>query len=208
MSSGATSATAGSRSGGGTAFNSSPLDDATQERQLVNRAISGDRRSQEAFYRKYAPAALTVCRRYTNDRAEVMDLLNTGMLKVFEKLDQFRWEGSLEGWIKRLVFHSTVDQFRARRKRPTLEIAAWDQPTEEKATHSLYAEDLSKMIDLLPETSKEVFWLYAVEGYSHAEIANRLHFTEGNSRWHLNKARTLLKERLHTAPFQTNRYAG
>ncbi len=184
------------------------MPETNEERDLVAGALRGDRRAQEAFYRRFAPAALTVCRRYTTDRTEVMDLLNTGMLKVFDKLDQFRWEGSLEGWIKRLVFHSTVDQFRARRKRPTLEIAHWDQPTDEKATHSLYADDLCKLIELLPETSKEVFWLYAVEGFSHAEIAERLHFSEGNSRWHLNKARTLLKERLNSAPFQNNRYAG
>lgn len=175
---------------------------------MVTAALTGDRRAQEAFYRKFAPAALSVCRRYTQDRSEAMELLNIGMLKVFDKLDQFRWEGSLEGWIKRLVFNCTIDQFRGKRKRPTLEIALWDQPTAEKATQSLYAEDLKKMIDLLPETSKEVFWLFAVEGYNHAEIAQRLHFSEGNSRWHLNKARTLLKDKLASEPFQHNRYAG
>lgn len=137
-----------------------------------------------------------------------MDFLNTGMMKVFEKLDQFRWEGSLEGWIKRLVFNSTIDQFRGKRKRPTMELANWDQPTESGATQSLYAEDLCALIELLPEKSKEVFWLFAVEGFTHAEIAQRLQFSEGNSRWHLNKARQLLKEKLASEPYQHNRYAG
>ena len=178
------------------------------EEELVRRCLQDDRRAQEAFYRRYAPVALTVCRRYAKNRDEVMDLLNTGMLKVFDKLDQFRWEGSLEGWIKRLIFHATIDQLRKKRKRPTVEIADWDQPDEANVTQSLFADDLVRIIDLLPEPSREVFYLFAVEGYSHAEIAARLHFTEGNSRWHLNKARKLLKDRLTKAPYKHNRYAG
>lgn len=174
----------------------------------MQETLKGGRRAQEAFYRRYAPVALQVCRRYTSDRAEAREFLNTGMLKVFDKLDQFRGEGSLEGWIKRLVFHATIDQLRKKKKRPTLEITNWDQPTDAPVTQSLYADDLCKMIDLLPEQSKEVFWLFAVEGFSHKEIAQRLQFSEGNSRWHLNKARQLLKEKLASQPFQYNRYAG
>ncbi|MCP9235516.1 RNA polymerase sigma factor [Lewinella sp. JB7] len=182
--------------------------DTAHDRTLVNECLRGNRRAQETFYRRYAPVALVVCRRYAPGREEAMALLNGGMMKVFEKLDQFRWEGSLEGWVKRVVFHATIDQFRKQRKRPTLEIADWDQPTEDSVTHRLYADDLCRLIDLLPETSKEVFWLFAVEGYSHAEIAGKLHFSEGNSRWHLNKARQLLREKLNQASHNQNRYAG
>lgn len=167
-----------------------------------------DRRAQEALYRRFAPAALVICRRYAADRDEAMALLNGGMFKVFQKLNTFRWEGSLEGWVKRLVFHAAIDQFRGTRQRPTMEIVDWDKPTEASATHSLYAEDLCRMIELLPETSKEVFWLFAVEGYNHAEIAQRMEFSEGNSRWHLNKARQILRKKLQAPPFKSNRYAG
>ena len=137
-----------------------------------------------------------------------MELLNGGMMKVFDKLDQFRWEGSLEGWVKRLVFRSSVDQFRKNRQRPTLEIADWDAPAAETVTQSLYADDLCQIVELLPASTREVFWLYAVEGYDHAEIAARLGFSVGNSRWHLNKARTILREKLATTAYKTNRYAG
>ncbi len=178
------------------------------EKSLVSDCLAGDRRAQEVFYRRFAPVALVVCRRYAPSREEAMALLNGGMMKVFQKLDQFRWEGSLEGWVKRLVFHSTIDQFRGQKKRPTLEIADWDRPAEASVTHSLYADDLCRIIDLLPETSKEVFWLFAVEGYSHAEIAHQLNFSEGNSRWHLNKARQILRDKLQSHPFKSNRYAG
>ena len=179
------------------------------ERALVAACLKQDRRAQEAFYRRYAPAALATCRRYAPDREEAMALLNGGMLHVFEKLDQFRWEGSLEGWVRRLVFTYTIDQYRRkRRQRPTLEIADWDQPTDDTATHRLYAEDLYKLVDRLPGTTKEVFWLFAVEGYSHAEIAAQLDFSEGNSRWHLNKARQLLRDHFHASPKNYSRHAG
>jgi len=178
------------------------------DKSLVKACLAGNRRAQEAFYRRFAPVGLRVCRRYAPGRDEAMALLNGGMMKVFQKLDQFRWEGSLEGWVKRLVFNSAIDQFRSQKRRPTLEIADWDQPNEATVTHSLYADDLCRIIDLLPETSKEVFWLFAVEGYSHAEIATQLNFSEGNSRWHLNKARQILRDKLQSKPFKSNRYAG
>ncbi|MFT6721947.1 MAG: DNA-directed RNA polymerase specialized sigma24 family protein, partial [Bdellovibrionota bacterium] len=78
------------------------------EKSLVTACLAGDRRAQEAFYRRYAPVALVICRRYANDREEAMEILNGGMMKVFQKLDKFRWEGSLEGWVKRLVFRSAI----------------------------------------------------------------------------------------------------
>ena len=182
--------------------------DYASERELVAACLRGERRAQEVFYRKFAPAALTACRRYASGREEAMELLNGGMMKVFDKLDQFRWEGSLEGWVKRLVFRSSVDQFRKNRQRPTLEIADWDAPAAETITQSLYADDLCQIVELLPASTREVFWLYAVEGYDHAEIAARLGFSVGNSRWHLNKARTILREKLATTAYKTNRYAG
>ncbi len=137
-----------------------------------------------------------------------MELLNVGMTKVFDRLSAFRFEGSLEGWVKRIVFRAAIDQIRGERRRPTLEIADWDRPEESNVTHSLYAEDLCRIIDLLPESTREVFWLFAVEGFSHAEIGAKLGFTEGNSRWHLSKARQLLREQLNREPNKYNRYAG
>lgn len=181
---------------------------ASDDKDLIKSCLAGDRRAQEAFYRRYAPAALAVCRRYAKGREEAMELLNGGMMKVFSRLDRFRGEGSLEGWIKRVVFRYAIDHFRSQKQQPTLEIADWDTPTTATATHSLYAADLCRIIDLLPEASKEVFWLFAVEGYSHAEIAGRLGFTEGNSRWHLNKARQILRNKLQSTAFKSNRYAG
>ncbi|MEM9837119.1 MAG: sigma-70 family RNA polymerase sigma factor [Bacteroidota bacterium] len=178
------------------------------DRALVDACIRNERAAQEQFYRRYAPVALRICRRYAHQREEAMELLNSGMLKVFQKLHTFSWQGSLEGWIKRLVFRVVADHFRSRRQPATLEIADWDQATEAKITHQLFADDLCRVIETLPVVSKDVFWLHAVEGYSHAEIAQKLALTEGTSRWHLNKARNLLKEKLQSKQLKNNRYAG
>ncbi|MEM8583431.1 MAG: sigma-70 family RNA polymerase sigma factor [Bacteroidota bacterium] len=181
---------------------------ATHDPDLLASCIEGDRVAQERFYRRYAPPALRVVRKYAHSQQEAMELLNSGMLRVFQKLDSFQGTGSLEGWVKRVVFRVVADHFRSKRKPATFEIADWDQPTPGAITHELYAEDLCKIIDTLPANSREVFWLHAVEGYAHAEIASKLDITEGTSRWHLNKARTILKERLASSAYKSNRYAG
>lgn len=178
------------------------------DRELVDACIRNERASQEVFYRRFAPVALTVCRRYAHQPEEAMELLNGGMLRVFQKLHTFNWEGSFEGWIKRLVFRVVADHFRSKRQPATLEIVDWDQPTDAGITHQLYADDLCRVIETLPAVSKDVFWLHAVEGYSHAEIGEQLDMTEGTSRWHLNKARNLLKEKLQSQQLKSNRYAG
>jgi RNA polymerase sigma-70 factor (ECF subfamily) len=178
------------------------------DQELVAACLRNDRTGQAAFYRRYAPVALGVCRRYAHNREEAMELLNSGMLKVFQKLDSFRWEGSLEGWVKRLVFRTVADYFRLKRQPRTLEIADWDQPVAAGITHQLYAEDICRIIETLPGVSKEVFWLHAIEGYSHAEIGQQLNLSEGSSRWHLNKARNILKELLESNQLKNNRYAG
>ncbi len=178
------------------------------EEELIAACIRNERAAQEIFYRQYAPLALQVCRRYLASAPEAKELLNSGMLRVFQKLPTFRHEGSLEGWIKRLVFRHIASHFRAKQQPTTLEIRNWDSAEESQATQQLYAEDLCHIIETLPTMSREVFWLHAVEGYSHQEIGAQLQITEVNSRWHLNKARKRLKELLASKQYKNNRYAG
>lgn len=178
------------------------------EQELVAACLAGQRSGQEVFYRRFAPAALHLCRRYAHGPEEAQELLNSGMLRVFQKLGTFKWEGSLEGWVKRVVFRVVADHFRSKRQPATLELADWDQAAEAGITSRLYADDLCRIIDGLPGISKEVFWLFAVEGYSHAEIALTLSLTESNSRWHLYQARNVLKEKLASNALNSNKYAG
>ncbi len=179
------------------------------EEELVAGCVRNDRYSQELFYRRFAPGMLRMCLRYTSDREEAMDIVNTGMLRVFQKIDTYAFKGSLEGWVRRLVFHALADHFRkGDRKVQFLSLEDRDRPDPAAALHNLYIEDIFQLVDKLPEASREVFWLYAVEGYSHAEIGERLGISEGTSKWHLSTARQKLRNLLEKQYFKRNNYAG
>lgn len=137
--------------------------------------------------------------RYTQDREVAMDILNTGFLRVFKKLDTFAFSGSLEGWIRRLVFHSLSDYFKKHsRQIHFLELEDRDAPLKEGALNNLYFEDILKLVEMLPDATKEVFYLYAIEGYTHVEIAQKINISVGTSKWHLSNARKKLKQLIRT----------
>jgi RNA polymerase sigma factor (sigma-70 family) len=100
----------------------------------------------------------------------------------------------LEGWIRKLVFHSLSDHFKKKDKKVFfLEIEDRDAPVEGNALNKLYLEDLLKLVDELPDATRDVFVLYAIDGYTHVEIGKMLGISEGTSKWHLSTARKKLK---------------
>ena len=138
--------------------------------------------------------------RYTNDRDIAMEIVNNGFLRVFKKLHTFGFNGSLEGWIRRLVFHSLSDYFKKNSKSLYfLNVEDRDAPTHESALDNLYLEDLLKLVELLPDATRNVFRLYAIEGFTHVEIAKKINISVGTSKWHLATARKKLKQliRIH-----------
>ncbi len=149
-----------------------------------------------------------MCLRYANgDRERAFEILNDGFLRVFKKINTFEGKGSLQGWIRKLVFHAISDYFKANRQYITsvvLEENDFKEPQNDVYTegggnsnHSalgqLYFEDLLKLVDTLPPATREVFRLYAIEGYTHFEISERLNISVGTSKWHLSNAREKLK---------------
>ena len=135
-----------------------------------------------------------MCLRYTQDKNLAMEIVNIGFLKVFKKLDTFKFEGSLEGWIRKIIYHSLADYFKKKsNKVHFLEIEKGDKPKENHILEGLYAEDILKSIDRLPDATRRVFILYAIEGYKHHEIAEELGISTGTSKWHLSEARKKLK---------------
>jgi RNA polymerase sigma factor (sigma-70 family) len=140
---------------------------------------------------------MRMCRRYTQDPDEAMTIINNGFLRVFKKLDTYSFKGSLEGWVRRLVFHSLSDFYRkggaSKQSVHFLELADWDGQTRNEALSNLYMEDLLQLADRLPPATRDVFFLFAVEGYGHKDIAHQLQISEGTSKWHLASARAKLK---------------
>jgi RNA polymerase sigma-70 factor (ECF subfamily) len=167
------------------------------EQELVAGCVANDRLAQELLYRRFFPEMLRMCRRYTRDEDTALEILNSGFLRVFKKIHTFAFKGSLEGWVRRLVYHSMADYYRENaRYLHFLVLEDHDQPVQERGNEVFYEEDILRAVGTLPPVSQEVFRLYAIEGYAHAEIAERLGMSEGTSKWHLSTARQKLRDLL------------
>lgn len=168
------------------------------EQDIVAGCVSNNRYFQEVLYRRYFNTMLGMCMRYTNDRDRALEIINNGFLKVFKKIDTFSFKGSLEGWIRRIVYHSLSDYFKGEAQ--YLKLMVFEEKESNQyaySTDKLYTEDILNMVRKLPPASQEVFRLYAIEGYSHAEIGEILGISVGTSKWHLSNAREKLKEMLN-----------
>ncbi|MCG8332490.1 MAG: sigma-70 family RNA polymerase sigma factor [Chitinophagales bacterium] len=169
------------------------------DKELVDGCIKNDRYAQEMLYRKFFATMMRMVMRYTKNQEEAMEILNNGFLRVFKKLPTYSFKGSLEGWIRKLIFHSVSDYFRSNSK-PIyfMDLEDRDAPTNENALNNLYLEDVMQLVDLLPSATKDVFYLYAIDGYTHVEIADMLNISVGTSKWHLSNARKKLKQLIRT----------
>lgn len=171
------------------------------ELDIAKRCAANERQAQELLYRRFFTPMMQMCLRYTDgDRDRALEILNDGFLRVFKKINLYEGRGSLEGWIRRLIFHAVSDYYKANNS--YMKNVVFDEfPVEmqpksrdtEGAFSTLFFEDLLTLVDYLPPATREVFKLYAVEGFSHAEIGERLGITTGTSKWHLSEARSKLK---------------
>ena len=157
--------------------------------------LQNDRKQQELLYKTLAPRMLAVCMRYAHDKDEAQDILQEGFIKMFKNAHNYRGEGNLEGWIRRIMVHCAISRYR--KLKPMVLVGEMPEDNEAFSNgynaHGLEVKDLLKMIQKLPQTYRSVFNMYAVEGYSHQEIGNTLGITELLSRTTLHRARAILK---------------
>ncbi|WP_129716419.1 RNA polymerase sigma factor [Pedobacter sp. SYP-B3415] len=165
---------------------------------LLEGCKAGDRKMQEQLYRLTAPKMLAVCLRYAKDQMEAEDVLQMGYVKVFKKINDFRGDGSFEGWIRRVMVHTAIESFR--RNQRALQVVEIDEAYEQPSTgfdfSRLGMQDLMKAIQKLADGYKMVFNMYVIEGYSHKEIGEALGISEGASKSQLSRARAILKEEI------------
>jgi len=166
---------------------------------LVKKCKAGERKAQELLYKQFASKMLGVCMRYANDKMEAEDMLQNGFIKVFQKIADYRNEGSFEGWIRRIMVHSSIEYYRKYHKMMQLveiEGTANEGAVDSLAIAGLAAKDLLALIQQLAPGYRIIFNLYAIEGYSHKEIAALTGITEGASKSQLSRARAILKDQL------------
>jgi RNA polymerase sigma-70 factor (ECF subfamily) len=170
----------------------------SQEDELIKGCLDGDAAAQKQLYALYSGKMYGVCLRYVKESMEAEDVLITSFAKVFDKIRQFKGEGSFEGWIRRIVVNEALSYLRRHRSMYLeTELEQADREPDYRAlSDHLEAEDLLKMIQELPTGYRIVFNLYAVDGYSHKEIAAQLGINENTSKSQLSRARTYLQRRL------------
>jgi RNA polymerase sigma factor (sigma-70 family) len=165
--------------------------------QLVEQCAKGDARAQKVLFEKYGPKLLAVCNRYMGDTDEAQDVFQDGFVKIFEKIGSYKGDGSFEGWMRRIIVNTALDAIR-RNQKLRLNVAidtVYQQPsTEQNVLSDLAAKDLMKILQQLPLGYRTVFNLYAIEGYSHKEIAEQLEITVSTSKSQFSRAKGLLRE--------------
>ncbi|WP_343747365.1 RNA polymerase sigma factor [Fluviicola sp.] len=166
---------------------------------LVNECAKGNSKAQRALFDKFAPKMLAVCQRYLRNNQEAEDVLQDGFVKVFQKIVDFKMEGSLEGWIRRIIVNTALDTIRKNKKLlddVQVEEVQYKVSFTDHQFEGMDLAQLMKLINEMPDGYRVVFNMFAIEGYSHKEIADTLGVTENTSKSQYSRARAFLRTQL------------
>jgi len=168
-----------------------------QLEHIIKGCRDEDPKAQKELYQMFAGRMFSLCLRYADNADEAKDNLQEGFIRVFRKINQYRFEGSFEGWIRRIMVNVSLQKYRDRlRMNPVYELEGVREQIPESASDLLTEKELLQMISELPPRYRLVFNLYAIEGYSHREISEMLGITEGTSKSNLSRAREILQNKL------------
>jgi RNA polymerase sigma factor (sigma-70 family) len=171
-----------------------------EEKSLVEACIRNNREAQRQFYELYAGKLFALALRYTKNKEDAQDVLQEAFIKIFSKLSSFNFEGSLEGWLKRVVVNTALKSLEKSNNMkfsdlPEYEYDAWNADSN-LGLENLSFKSLLNVVNSLPDGCKTIFNLYAIEGYKHQEIAEMLNISLGTSKSQYSRAKELLIEKL------------
>lgn len=166
------------------------------DKKLIKKCLKNDRRSQNELYKELFSYVMNICIRYKTNYDDAGTALNTIYLKVLKGLKEYDASKPLLPWVKTIAVRHLIDEYRSEKRHEAVGLD--DIPTSHLNGHgatsdNLRADDILKMLNHLPPITKNVFNLYAIDGYKHREIAEMLGMSEGNSKWHVNQARVQLQ---------------
>ncbi len=169
------------------------------DQQLIKKCLAKEDGSLDELYRRFSPRLFGICIRYSKSKEEAEDLLHDGFIRILHHLNEFRHEGSFEGWLKRIMVTTAINHYRKHHGK----IVASEMVTREEDSdysnnvlEQMAAKDIIQLIDELPDGYRIVFNLYVIEGYKHREIAEILDITESTSKSQFMKARKVLVQKL------------
>lgn len=171
------------------------------DEELVKGCIEKKPLAQKTLYERFSRKMMGVCLRYSDDRDDAEDILQVGFIKIFENIQSFKGSGSLEGWIRRIIVNTALNHYRQNRQsRENIDLDSVDYMLDggNHTAESLNAKELMAMIQKLPPGFRTVFNLFAIEGYSHKEIADQLEISEGTSKSQYARARAFLQRLIET----------
>lgn len=172
-------------------------------KEIIKGCTLGNRKDQERLFKHFYGKMLGVCMRYTKDKDSAQEVVQEGFIKIFDKLGEFDFKGSFEGWIRRIMVNASIDATRKLKRSPirTDETYLFVEKTQEdnfdfEQLTKLKAEYAVQAIQQLSPAYKAVFNLYVIENYTHKEIGEILNISEGTSKSNLAKAKMKLKKLL------------
>lgn len=175
------------------------------DEELVSGCLKKNPLAQKHLWERFSRKMMGVCLRYSNDKDDAEDILQVGFIKVFENIESFKGSGSLEGWVRRIMVNTALNHYRQNKQsRESLDIEVVDYMVEgdNQVSDRLDAKELMRMIQRLPPGFRSVFNLFAIEGYSHKEIASMLEISEGTSKSQYARARAFLQRMIQKEEYE------
>jgi len=165
--------------------------------ELIDGCIRNERNAQEKMYKLFYPKMMALVRRYIDREMQAEEVLNNGFLRAFQKIEQYTFKGSFEGWLRKIVFHAVSDHVKQNvQYNDKVVLIEKDQYVQKDHADRLYYDELLQLVDALPIATRTVFNMYVMEGFPHKEIGKILNISEGTSKWHLSEGRRVLKEKI------------
>lgn len=171
-------------------------------KQLIHKCKRNDIKAQSEIYHLFAGKMFALCLKYSKNKQEAEDNLQDAFITIFDKIYQFKFKGSFEGWMKRIVINIALQTYRQKSVLNLIENNLPDEVELEVNDDEISLDFLLKIIQELPERYRMVFNLYVLDGYSHKEISNLLGIAEGTSKSNLSRARLILKGKVELSQQQ------
>lgn len=175
----------------------------TDLQDLISNCKAGNQKAYEILYKKYYRVLFGIALRYSRTTFEAEDILQESFIKIFKKIDTYKPDGSFEGWIKRIVQNTAINNYRSNLKfNSNIDIAIPENDIHDESINnvfdSLETKEILQLLNQLPEGYRVVINLFCIDGYSHKEIADMLNISIGTSKSQLFKAKEYLKQSIIT----------
>ena len=170
------------------------------EKEIIKGCCENDRRCQNALYKKYFPLISSIALRYFSNKDDALQGINFGFLKVLQNIKKYSNDYALATWIRKIMVNHCIDEFRKNKSYlSTIHLKEESNNTYveyNEAETRMNTEELQSMLNELPNVTSKVFNMYAIDGFKHKEIAERLNISIGTSKWHVSEARKRLRNKI------------